>query len=51
MEEDKKALIETMSQKQTVWHSSSEMWDDGIIEPCETRNYLGFCFCFIQSKN
>ena len=50
MEEDKKVLIETMSQKQTAWHSSSEMWDDGIIEPCETRNYLGFCLAVLYNQ-
>ena len=39
-----------MSQKQTAWHSSSEMWDDGIIEPCETRNYLGFCLAVLYNQ-
>ena len=39
-----------MSKKQTAWHSSSEMWDDGVIEPSETRNYLGFCLAVIYNQ-
>ena len=50
MEKEKKALIEMMSQKQTAWHSSSEVWDDGIIEPAETRNYLGFCIAVLYNQ-
>ncbi|MFL2591042.1 MAG: acyl-CoA carboxylase subunit beta [Flavobacteriaceae bacterium] len=50
MEKDRKALIEIMSQKQTAWHSSSEMWDDGVIEPVETRNYLGFCLAILYNQ-
>ena len=50
MDKERRALIEMMSQKQTAWHSSSEMWDDGIIEPLETRNYLGFCLAVIYNQ-
>ena len=45
-----KALIDIMSQKQTAWHSSSEVWDDGILEPVETRNYLGFCLAILYNQ-
>ena len=50
MDKEKRALIEMMSKKQTAWHSSSEMWDDGVIEPSETRNYLGFCLAVIYNQ-
>ena len=50
MDQEKRALIEMMSKKQTSWHSSSEMWDDGVIEPSETRNYLGFCLAVIYNQ-
>ena len=50
MEKERNALIEMMSQKQTAWHSSSEVWDDGIIEPTETRNYLGFCLAIVYNQ-
>ena len=50
MEKDRKALIEMMSKKQTAWHSSSEMWDDGVIEPVETRSYLGFCLAILYNQ-
>ena len=39
-----------MSQKQTAWHSTSEVWDDGIIEPAETRSYLGFVAVLYNQK-
>jgi len=50
MNSERKSLIEMMSKKQTAWHSSSEMWDDGIIEPVETRNYLGFCIAVLYNQ-
>ncbi len=50
MESERKSLIEMMSQKQTAWHSTSELWDDGVIEPAETRNYLGFCIAVLYNQ-
>jgi 3-methylcrotonyl-CoA carboxylase beta subunit len=25
----------------SAWHATSELWDDGIIDPADTRNALG----------
>jgi len=25
------------------WYASGQLWDEGVIDPRETRNYLGFC--------
>jgi acetyl-CoA carboxylase carboxyltransferase component len=36
--------------KSSVWYSTSEMWDDGVIDPRETRNYLGFCLTILYNQ-
>ncbi|MCI5056994.1 MAG: acyl-CoA carboxylase subunit beta, partial [Flavobacteriales bacterium] len=38
----KQALIQQAEQKASPWYASSETWDDGVIDPRQTRNYLGF---------
>ncbi len=25
----------------SAWHSTSELWDDGVLDPVDTRNALG----------
>ncbi len=32
------------------WHSTSELWDDGVIDPRETRNYLGFSLTVLYNQ-
>ena len=27
----------------SAWHATSELWDDGILDPVDTRNALGIC--------
>lgn len=39
-----------MSEKETAWFSTSEMWDDGIIDPRQTRNYLGFSLAVVYNQ-
>ncbi len=43
-------LIKEAEDKASAWHSSSELWDDGIIDPRETRNYLGFCLAVVYAQ-
>lgn len=38
----KAMLIADAESKASAWYSTSELWDDGILDPRETRNYLGF---------
>ena len=35
-------LVAEAESKSSSWHATSELWDDGIIDPRETRNYMGF---------
>ena len=50
LEKEKETLINEMNPKQTAWYSTSEMWDDGVIDPRETRNYLGFSLGIVYNQ-
>lgn len=43
-------LIHEAESKASAWHSTSEIWDDGILDPRETRNYLGICLAVLYSQ-
>ena len=54
-DEKKGAMIKGMlmaeaNKKSTAWHSTSELWDDGLLDPRETRNYLGFCLTIVYNQ-
>jgi 3-methylcrotonyl-CoA carboxylase beta subunit len=44
-EEEQQLIYEEITQdyieKSSAYHSTSEMWDDGIIDPADTRKVLG----------
>src|SRR5690554_285636 len=46
----KAMLVAEAESKSSAWHSTSELWDDGIIDPKETRNYLGFCLAVLYNQ-
>jgi len=46
----KAMLIAEAESKASAWHSTSEIWDDGIIDPRETRNYLGFSLAILYNQ-
>lgn len=46
----KEFLIKDIDRTSSSWYSSSELWDDGVIDPRETRNYLGFSLAIIYSQ-
>lgn len=43
-------LIAEAEAKSSAWHSTSEIWDDGIIDPRETRNYLGMALAVLYNN-
>ena len=43
-------LIQEAESKASSWHSTSELWDDGVIDPRETRNYLGFSLAILYNQ-
>ena len=46
----KSMLINEAESKASAWHSTSELWDDGVIDPRETRNYLGFSLAVVYNQ-
>lgn len=46
----RKHLMGEVDKKSTAWYSSEQLWDDGVIDPRETRNYLGFCLAIINNQ-
>jgi acetyl-CoA carboxylase carboxyltransferase component len=51
-EEQGKAMAEYMvkeaDKQSNAWYASGQLWDDGVIDPRETRNYLKFCLSIIH---
>lgn len=43
-------LMGEVEKQSNAWYASSQLWDDGIIDPRETRNYLGFCLAVVNNK-
>lgn len=46
----KQMLIHEAESKASAWHSTSELWDDGILDPRQTRNYLGISLAVLYSQ-
>ncbi len=46
----KAMLTAEAESKASAWHSTSEGWDDGLLDPRETRNYLGFSLAVLYSQ-
>lgn len=46
----KKMLITEAEAKSSAWYSTSELWDDGLLDPRETRNYLGFSLAVVYNQ-
>lgn len=46
----KQMLIQEAESKASSWYSTSEMWDDGLLDPRETRNYLGFSLAILYNQ-
>jgi len=46
----KAMLIAEADSKSSAWYSTSQLWDDGVIDPRETRNYLGFTLAVVYKQ-
>ena len=46
----KEEIIKNNEAVSSSWYASGHLWDDGIIDPRETRNYLGFCLNVFNNK-
>lgn len=43
----KVSLVEQFENESSAYYATSRLWDDGIIDPAETRNVLGFCLSVV----
>lgn len=43
LEEFKRPVLEKYEQEGSPYYSSARLWDDGIIDPAQTRDVLGLC--------
>tara|TARA_B100000029_G_scaffold514441_1_gene617249 strand:- start:811 stop:2409 length:1599 start_codon:yes stop_codon:yes gene_type:complete len=46
----KKKLAEQADKKASVWHTTSEVWDDGVIDPRDTRKYLSLALAAVYNN-
>ncbi len=37
------SLLAQYEQESSAYYSTAHLWDDGILDPAETRKVLGFC--------
>ena len=47
----KDAMYQDAQQKASVWHATSELWDDGVIDPRDTRKHLSLCLATVYNDN
>lgn len=54
-EDDEQKICDGVSQdymeKSGAYYSTSEMWDDGIIDPADTRKVLGICLSVALNRD
>ncbi len=46
----KQKIIEDNEAVSSSWYASGHLWDEGIIDPRQTRNYLGFCLAVFNQQ-
>lgn len=42
-------MMKEVEKKSDAFYATSQLWDDGVIDPRETRNYLGFCLAVVHN--
>jgi geranyl-CoA carboxylase beta subunit len=48
IEKTKAKIIDNFERQQSAFVTSASMLDDGIIDPRDTRNVLGFCLSLVS---
>jgi len=41
-------MVKEAEKQSNAWYASGQLWDDGVIDPRETRNYLKLCLDVIH---
>ena len=42
-------MIQEAVKQSDAWFSTGQIWDDGVIDPRQTRNYLGMCLAVVNN--
>jgi len=42
-------MVNEAVKQSDAWYSSGQIWDDGVIDPRQTRNYLGMCLAIVNN--
>ncbi|HWB64075.1 MAG TPA: carboxyl transferase domain-containing protein [Chitinophagales bacterium] len=43
-------MVKEAEKQSNAWYASGQLWDDGVIDPRETRNYLKLCMEVIHNN-
>jgi acetyl-CoA carboxylase carboxyltransferase component len=43
-------MMQEVEKTSNAWYATGQIWDDGVIDPRETRNYLGFCLAVVNNQ-
>lgn len=43
-------LMAEIDKTSTAWYSTAQLWDDAVIDPRQTREYLGLCLAILYSQ-
>ncbi|HXH31083.1 MAG TPA: carboxyl transferase domain-containing protein [Bacteriovoracaceae bacterium] len=50
LDEFKKPILEKYEREGSPYYSSSRLWDDGVIDPAQTRDILGLCLSVTHNE-
>lgn len=50
LKKEKEAIKKDAQAKASVWHATSELWDDGVIDPRNTREHLTIALATIYQN-
>ena len=42
-------LVKEVEKQSSAWFATGQLWDDGIIDPRQTRNFLGFSLAVVNN--
>jgi acetyl-CoA carboxylase carboxyltransferase component len=42
-------MVNEAVKQSDAWYSSGQLWDDGVIDPRQTRNHLGMCLAVVNN--
>jgi 3-methylcrotonyl-CoA carboxylase beta subunit len=50
LEDFKKPILDKYEKEGSPYYSSARLWDDGVIDPTQTRDILGLCLSVTHNE-